>query len=139
MHDESTTLADQLHTLLVDEGYGKVRFDDDGDVVFKCEGLTYLALFDERDPRYVRLVLPGFWSIDDEEERERAIEVCNHVHGTCKCAYVRVGDDAASAAVEVLMPPGAAFDGPYVRRLISMIVTAVDTFREKMLGKTLES
>lgn len=53
---------------LAEEGYA-ARIDDDGDVVFKCERMTFFISADEDDEDFFSLVCPHFWPIDSEEAR----------------------------------------------------------------------
>ncbi len=42
------------------EGYSP-QTDKDGDIVFKCEGRTYVVIVSESDNDYVQIVYPNFW------------------------------------------------------------------------------
>ncbi len=122
----------RLHEVLLEEGYGKVSVDDDGDLVFKAEGRTYVFLFDARDSEFLRLVFPNFWSVDDDEERALCLEASNEVTKTCKVARVYVSGEEVSGSVELLVPDAQGLNGKVVERLLAMMRNAVDTFVREM-------
>lgn len=63
MSDDSEFLLQHLQ----DEGF-QARFDDDGDIVFKYEGLTYLLCFDGDDAEFGKLLLPQVWQVATPDE-----------------------------------------------------------------------
>jgi hypothetical protein len=62
--------ADEILAYLHGEGY-KASMDEDGDIVFKYEGASYVVLFDPNDDLYTTIALPNIWSIDSKKERKR--------------------------------------------------------------------
>ena len=46
--------VDQLFSYLSDEGF-RPKLDDEGDIVFKYEGDTYIVIFNENDPDFASL------------------------------------------------------------------------------------
>ena len=56
---------------LQEEGYRPSQ-DEDGDIVFKHEAVTYLLFVEEEDTNYFRLVYPAFWEISTPDEEEKA-------------------------------------------------------------------
>jgi hypothetical protein len=108
MSDELSALkkqrAEMFRQYLTAEGY-LPTIDEDGDVLFKSEGLSFLIIPDEQDGEFFRLALPNFWSIDDEDERERVKIACLEVAKSLKVVKLYpVGDDTW-AAVEMFVSP----------------------------------
>ena len=132
MKHDNSVIHSNLFSMLQEEGYGNVRTDEDGQLVFQLDGSTYLFSLDNNDPGYIRLLFPNFWSIDSDDERARAMVACNQVTLDCKCASVSIGSDSVTAEVQLLLPTGGTLDGTYVRRILSMISTAVSYFMEQM-------
>ncbi len=104
---------EKVFEYLCEEGF-RPKYDDDGDVVVKREGKTYVVIFEEGDPIYFRVVYPNFWSLDDEEEHEQALVAAARVNMKMKCAKVlpsvEFGDDAnVSASVELYAADVDAF------------------------------
>ncbi|MDH4458191.1 MAG: hypothetical protein QE272_05775 [Nevskia sp.] len=122
----------KLFELLAEEGY-RPKIDEDGDIRFSVEGFTHMLDFDERDPAYVRLMLPQFWSIDDADELQRAYIAANEVCLMVKGAKVFVVNEAAVwSTVEYVVTTLEAVTGPMLARHLEMIRRAWGAFRDKM-------
>lgn len=93
------TRIDEFVAYLQEEGY-RTRFDDDGDIVFKKEGKSYVIAFDD-DEYFFNLLYPNFWSIDDMEEMAKAKEVALQVMRKCKVTKIRIGKEMVSASLEI--------------------------------------
>ena len=96
------SLQDLYMGFLTQEGY-QPQIDSDGDVAFKREGRNYFINIDAADPKFVRIVLPGFWVIKDESERLRALAAAEHATCTMKAAKVFTIKSRVWAAVDVSM------------------------------------
>jgi hypothetical protein len=125
-------LRTRLFTILTEEGYGSVRLDQDEDLLFKADGRAYCFLFQKGDPAFLRLLMPNFWEIEDEDERARARVACYEASSACKCASVFLRNDDTWASAETLVTDVASIDARFVRRLVSMVGTAVDEFVRHM-------
>lgn len=99
---EPSGLARQYHAMLTEEGF-RPGIDDDGDVVFKFQGLTFFIDIHERDTQMCSIVLPRFWSIDDDDELRRALQAANDVNGHFRAAKVFVRAEDTSACVDLLV------------------------------------
>jgi len=113
---------------LTAEGY-RPYIDEDGDVVFKSEGLTYYITIDANDEEYFRLVLPNFWRIESGEELAAALYAANHATMTTKVAkvYVRSDGKDTMAAIEMFVKPPENFKFIFSRAM-SALKTAVNDF-----------
>ena len=49
-------IAERYRQHLATQGYAP-WIDEDGDVVFRCEGRTYCIIIDEDEPTFFRLIL----------------------------------------------------------------------------------
>jgi len=122
-------LAEPFVAFLRTEGYVPTT-DEDGDIRFKCEGWLYLVVFDEDDPQYFRLILPNFYSAEDDTSRREAIEAANKATAATKVAKLFLLDDgSASATVELFATPLEAVLPVFVRSL-GAIKAAVRSFIE---------
>jgi hypothetical protein len=115
---------------LREEGYVP-RLDDDGDVVFKYEGGTYILFADEKDPAYFRLAFPNFWEIESEEEERQVLDVINELNGRLKVVKFFIPRDDLWASVEMFIDPIENFRAVFARS-ISLLSQAVGMFRDKM-------
>jgi hypothetical protein len=98
-----TTLQESYCNYLKAEGFPTAHIDEDGDVLFKAEGRVYFIRIREDYPEHFTLVCPSFWTLEDAEETNLALTVCNEVnlrvHGvTLISAY-----QAVSAVVELFL------------------------------------
>jgi len=96
------TARDAIVELLKLEGC-EPRVDSDGDVVFTYKDFKYLLIFSRKDPEYIRLVLPNFWSIDSDSERSVAYAAANITNRSCKAAKICVEGEQTNAVIECFM------------------------------------
>jgi len=121
--------AEMYREFLAEEGYVP-RLDEDGDVVFKCEGMTFIIVTEE-DEQYFRMVCPNFWSIDSEEELDRVAHAACEVTSRIKVAKVYPVEGNTWAAVEMYCsPPEAVL--PVLRRAISTLRHVINAFQSAM-------
>jgi hypothetical protein len=112
------------------EGYVPT-FDRDGDVVFKCEGASYIIFVDEEDDEFFRLVIPNIWSIKSEDDRAQVERAAVHATAKTKVAKVfTVGDDAW-ASIEMFCSPPTVFRAVFPRSLRAL-QAGVKNFLEAM-------
>jgi len=105
--------------------------DDDGDILFKCEGRSYFVILDENDEQFYRIAFPNFWSIDDDAERERVIHAASQATTKTKVAKIFPVKDDTWASVELFLSGPEEFSAVFSRSL-SALQSAVRTFREAM-------
>ena len=127
---EPTTKADLYLEYLREEGY-RPELDADGDVKFKHEGRTYYLLVEEEDRPYFRLIAPYFWSIESEEERERALRVMANVNADLKVVKIYPTREDTTASVELFLVPIESFRAVFPR-CMSLLANAVSRFIQGM-------
>lgn len=115
---------------LKQEGYFP-SIDDDGDIKLKIEGKTYYVVFEEEDELYVKIIRPGFWSIDDSEERMRAERAARTATAKTKVAKVILVKDNTWASASVFSSSMENAKSIF-SRLVSALQRAVQTFVEEM-------
>jgi WD40 repeat protein len=129
--NEATQKAQQCFMdYLEAEGF-RPDIDKDGDVHFKYEGKHYFILLREKDRQFVRIIHPQFWSIDSEEERQRALAAANITTGRCKCCKVYVSDDNVDAAIELFVDE-TSHAIAVLNRSLGALQNGVNTFVEEM-------
>lgn len=123
-----------LQKLYVDylsaEGY-RPEVDDDGDVVFKREGLTYFINVAEDDQEFFSVVLPNIWPIESETERAMVLAAADRANGKAKVSKVFTMDDDVWVATELFVARPGDFTGVF-QRALSAIDTATDIFTGNM-------
>jgi hypothetical protein len=80
------------------ESYNAIAGEDDS-ISFQHEGSTYLILLDSKDPQYVRIVFPNFWTFK-EVERTTMVMAAHTATSDIKAAKIHVFDPNIWAAVE---------------------------------------
>jgi hypothetical protein len=115
---------------LTQEGY-RPSIDEDGDILFKSEGKTLCLSFDEQDEQFVRLYMPNFWGIDDEEERRLVEQACLETTKSMKVAKVFPIEDSVWTAVELFQYPIHALT-ELLPRWIALLHGSVRCFRSNM-------
>ena len=110
------------------EGYVP-NLDSDGDVHFKYEGGHYFACFHNDDPGFFRIIYPKFWSIDDEDERERVIRAANRTTARTKVAKIFTVEDETWGSIELFISDFAQIE-KFFPRMMSALKAAINTFVE---------
>ncbi len=124
------TKAELYMDYLREEGYVP-RLDDDGDVVFKREGGTFVLFADEEDRSYFRLVFPAFWEIESEEEDEMARAVINELNADLKVMKLYIVRNNVWAAVEMFLDPIENFPNVFPR-CVRLLASGVNKFQQRM-------
>ena len=115
---------------LHEEGFNP-QVDEDGDVIFRCESRTYVLIQDERDPTFVRLLLPNFWAIESEEEHLRALMTANQVNAKMKIVKLVMVRRSVWASIELLIDSPAHFVNVF-NRCVQIIPDPTREFRQAM-------
>ncbi|MFB5083586.1 T3SS (YopN, CesT) and YbjN peptide-binding chaperone 1 [Symbiobacterium thermophilum] len=108
--------AEMYYEYLKEEGYVP-RYDSDGDIVFKVEGLTYLLFASEDDEPFFRLCLPNIWKVESAAERERALAAACRVNAEIKVVKLHPVEDNVWSSVEMLIDPPEGFKPVFDRAL----------------------
>ena len=119
-----------LMDFVAEQGY-RPEIDKDGDIHFKYEGGDYFLCLDEKDTTYYRLLFPGFWPIESENERQKAVLACVHATAQTKVAKVYIVNSNVSASVEMFYDPMSDVKRVFPRTL-SALKHSVATFAEEM-------
>ncbi|PYE52035.1 T3SS (YopN, CesT) and YbjN peptide-binding chaperone 1 [Deinococcus yavapaiensis] len=127
--------AERIAAFLRDEGF-RPTVDEDGDVYFKFEGRVYYVVVNEEDPSFFRVLAPFFWSLDDADERRRALTVTNEVQCRFKVGRFFVSDDGVSAVVDAYLPDETSFRAVLLRSL-SALPEMTREFRDRMHAHSL--
>lgn len=104
---------------LADSGYAP-KIDEDGDIVFRYEGMTFFIQVDD-DEEFFRVLCPNFWKIESDDERNRVAQAACQVNARIKVAKVWPHRDDTWASVEMYCSP------PDV--LLPVFVRSLDTLR----------
>src|SRR5712671_6198274 len=122
--------AEMYIEFLREEGYVP-KLDEDADVVFKCEGRTYILFSEEKDQNYFRLAFPAFWEIESADEEDQAREAMNDLNAKMKVMKLFIVRDNVWASVEMFLSPIASFK-PVFARSLALLQQGVNEFRECM-------
>lgn len=96
MNVHATALLDHLHA----EGF-PAELDSDGDIRFKCEGLSYVLCFDADDPSFGKLVLANVWEIEHPAEMQQALAALDQVNRKVKVVKGHTHRDQVWFTVEL--------------------------------------
>lgn len=121
--------ADMYVDFLEEEGF-RAEIDDDGDVVFRHEGGTYIITVED-DEEFFRLIFANFWSLDDLPEKAQAVRVAHDVTKAVKAAKVFRVKDNMWCTVEAFHDPPENFK-PVLIRSLRAVQAAVARFAEEM-------
>lgn len=120
------TLKERCLSILREEGY-LPTIDDDGDIKLKVQGLTYYVITDTDDEVYLRVWLPSFWSIENDQEFAKAHFVANKVNREYKVAKVTIAknNDNTHAQCEMFISP----DDPQLKRILLRLFNLLSSVR----------
>jgi hypothetical protein len=118
--------TEQILEFLREEGY-KAHTDDDGDIVFKCQGKTLLFMPHEDDDEYFHLVLPAFWDAEGEEFAP-ACAACSQLNARLKVAKVFIPRDSVWATAEMFISPFEGFKAIF-DRTVNLLTSIPEEFR----------
>ena len=97
------------------EGFSCEVHDDY--IAFRHEGGNYVLTADDGDATYFQLIYPKFWKLEDQAERQRALEVASKVNMMVKGMKVfDVGTDTC-ASIELFLPKPEDFKAIFPRAL----------------------
>lgn len=96
--------VDILLDYLKEEGFTP-KVDDDGDIIFKREGLTYILFVNEDDEEFVRIDLPNVWEIESLGERQMVLAAAAEVNRQVKVAKVVPMGDNVWVSAQLLVDP----------------------------------
>ena len=125
-------LNELLLDFLQEEGYRPQVDPEDGEITFKCEGLTYSYFPDENDDQYFRLMLPAIYDVT-EDNRIAVLEAVNEVNKVYKVAKVMVVRDSVWIATEMLMDTTPVLED-FIPRLLNIMVGARKEFYDQIEG-----
>ena len=111
------TLQNVCMEFLQEEGY-RPSIDDDGDIMFKSQGSTLFIRTYNDDDVYLKVMLPGFWSIESDQERAKVYYVANKVASEYKVAKVNVIKDNTYASYEIFI----SADDPQIKRIVGRLI-----------------
>jgi len=134
---QSPASREELQKVYVDflkqEGYVP-DVNSDGNVEFKYEGGRYLIVIDPKDKNFFALVFPGFWKVEGDEQRQKALAAANQASMGTKVAKVFVGKTTAIASFEGFLKEPSDFATVF-KRAIAGLRLAVKTFADEMNKK----
>jgi hypothetical protein len=114
------------------EGYSP-RVDDEGDIAFEKNDLNFYILVDEDDLEYFNLLFPGIYSVDNQQDRQRAADAISKVNRERKVAkvYLNSEETTVSVAAEIFVRRPGDFAGTFTRMFNNVLLAAQD-FLEAM-------
>ena len=128
------TPSDEYLDYFKGEGYVP-QADNEGNILFKREGLTYILFTDHKDPNYFRLVCPIIWQISTEEQRVKANQVISLVNLNVKAVKLFMVENSVSASSESFLVYAEDYK-PVLPRSLAALAFAVQTFASLMNSQT---
>lgn len=134
MSESKEAIAKKYTEVLGKLGFN-VILDPEGDVSFRRDGGYYIILIDVNDPKYFRIIYPGFWKIETEQDHQIALEASNEANSKTKLGKVYIIGKTVAATVEARL-----LDDAHIEDLIlasfTPILTAGKVFIEHVSSKS---
>ncbi|MFH2123992.1 MAG: hypothetical protein ABIJ50_10985 [Pseudomonadota bacterium] len=121
---------EKIQEFLEEEGF-RPKIDDDGDIMFKYEGKTYIIQFDEDDALFIRLMLPNFWELDSDSEKAQATKISLEITRQVKVAKVFSVEDRMWSSAELFLPNEESIK-PIFNKIMAVVSGAAVLFARKM-------
>lgn len=112
------------------EGFRAER-DSDGDIRFKCEGLSFVLCFDANDPVFGKLILANVWEIDSAAELHLALTVLDNLNRKLKVVKGYTQGDQVWFTVEILLDQQSRWT-EYLQRAMRGLGHALTLFAARM-------
>jgi len=80
------TRTDMVREQLKELGYNP-SLDDDGDLIFKASGYTFLIILDDDDDTYYQVIVPAIDSIGEDDAVKKTVAALS-VSKTLKCVKI---------------------------------------------------
>jgi hypothetical protein len=100
--------------------------DEDNDIVFKYQMLTFVFFTDDDDQQFFRLALPNIFDVT-EDNRIAVLEAINEVNKLMKVVKLIIPNDDVWATTEIMMDTTPVLDDLFPR-LINILMGAQREF-----------
>lgn len=104
----------QVCAYLQQEGY-KAEVDNEGDIVFRCEGLAYLLCLDPHDVQWGRLMVPFVWEFEPATEGQDVMTAIDYVNRRSKLVKAYTTHRRVHLCVQVLLDPPECWTAVVIR------------------------
>lgn len=122
-------LLNDVMEYLKNEGM-QPRYDEDKDIVFKYEKLTFIFNNPEDDENYFRLMLPCVYDVT-EDTREAVIEAANETNLKMKLSKTLVLESTVSLSAEIFVDRDPEIDD-IMPRLLRVLRDTRQIFYEEI-------
>ena len=106
------------------------RIDEDNDIIFKYQMLTFIYFNNDEDEQFFRLALPGIFDVTDEN-RTTVLEAMNEVNKRMKVVKAYIPRDDVWVAAEIMMDSTPELDD-LVPRLLNILTGARREFYDQI-------
>lgn len=124
------TVTEKLEQVLREEGFFPKR-DEDNDLIFKCEGLTYLSMNNEDDEDFLAISMPAIFDATDDN-RDLVFRAMNIVNAETKVGKLYLTrNDSVWVNFEIILDndPGIS---DILMRAIKILQHSREKFYEKL-------
>jgi hypothetical protein len=106
------------------------KYDEDNDIVFKYQMLTFVFFNSDEDGIFFRLSLPGIYDVTDEN-RVAVLEAMNEVNKMVKVVKLFIPNDDVWASTEITMDSTPVLDD-MVPHLLNILIGARKIFYDQI-------
>ena len=106
------------------------KIDEDNDIIFKYQMLTFIYFNNDDDEQFFRLALPGIFDVT-EENRPTVLEAMNEVNKRMKVVKAYIPREDVWIAAEIMMDSTPELDD-IVPRLLNILLGARKEFYDQI-------
>ena len=121
--------SDLVKDWLAREGF-RATIDDDGDLQFKYQGFTMWVTPDEKDPLFLRIILPNIYEVN-EENRAAVLEALNKVNCDLKAVKGYVVGENVWLSIEMYIDASPEIED-FIERCLDILLAGHRKFGEEM-------
>lgn len=112
--------SDLLENWLKNQGFKSER-DSDGDLLFRYEGLHMLCSKDDNDKQFLRLFMPGIYTVDGD--RSKVLEAINTISRDIKAVKAFLVEDKLWVSLEMFIDSTPDIDD-FIERCLDIMIAA---------------
>lgn len=107
--------------------------DEEGDIVFVHQGLSYALCLDAEDSHFGCLLLPRVWSLESSQPAGQALAALNEINDRLKLVKGVLSQGSISFVIELWLPDPLAWR-QCIGRACDTLVHAIHLFVDAMDG-----
>lgn len=121
--------SDLVENWLKEQGFKNER-DNDGDLLFKYQGVNLFCCKDDNDKQFLRVIMPGIYQIDGD--RLKVLEAINTISCDLKAIKAFIVQDRLWLAIEMFIDSTPDIDD-FIERCLDILIAGRQRIVQEIL------